>query len=195
MKNLSDGQLVSLATKNNQEALETLISRYLKPIYNFVRRYINNQSDAEDVTQEIFLKSWKHLKRFRLDKSFKVWLFAIAKNAAFDFLRKKRIITFTELAEEDKKGEILEEPVADAALLPSQLLEQKELAQKINQALLKLPVKQRAVIWLHYQEDMTFQEIAEVLHEPLNTTKSRYHRGLLTLRRFFVAPKPPFSAY
>lgn len=183
MINLTDEQLVGLALQNNEEALENLITRYFKRIYNFVLRYIGNQSDAEDVTQEIFLKVWKNIRRFKKGRLFKIWLFAIAKNAAFDFLRKKKIITFSELSQGQETEESAAEQIVDPQPLPSEIFEKKEISSLINRALNNLSIKERTVILLHYQESLTFQEISEIVKEPLNTVKSRYRRGLINLRQ------------
>ncbi|MBI4159946.1 sigma-70 family RNA polymerase sigma factor [Candidatus Wolfebacteria bacterium] len=71
-------------------SLELLIRRYLKPIYGFTYRYVGAGQDTEDVTQETFVKVWRNLKKFDQNKSFKTWIFSIAKNTAIDFLKKKK---------------------------------------------------------------------------------------------------------
>ena len=97
MANQSDQQLISAYLKGDQAALEILISRYLRLVYDFICQFAKNSADAQDITQEVFIKVWKNLKKFDRQKSFKSWLYTISKNAALDFLRQKRNITFTAL--------------------------------------------------------------------------------------------------
>ena len=88
--NESDKQLIINYLKGDEKSLELLIQSYLKPIYSFVYRCTGNTQDAEDVTQEVFVKVWRNLKKFDQRKSFKTWIFAIAKNTAFDHLKKRK---------------------------------------------------------------------------------------------------------
>ena len=82
-------QLVRDYLKGDENSLEILIGQYLKPIYSFIYRYVGNASEAEDITQEVFVRVWKNLKKFDQNKKFKTWIFGIAKNASIDWLRKK----------------------------------------------------------------------------------------------------------
>jgi len=94
MQNYTDEQLVASHLKGDGEALEILVSRYLKSIYSFAYRHIGNIHDAEDITQEVFVKVLRHLKKFDHDKSFKTWIFKITQNTSIDFFRKKKTIPF-----------------------------------------------------------------------------------------------------
>ena len=95
MKQLSDEHLVSKYLSGEKEALEILIRRYLKPVYGFVYKYTGGVSETEDISQDVFIKVWKNLKKFDQVKNFKTWLFTIAKNTTLDFLRKKKMIPFS----------------------------------------------------------------------------------------------------
>lgn len=90
MQNYSDEQLIARYLKGDEESLEFLIKKYLQPIYNFVCRYVDNEGNAKDITQEIFVKVWKNLKKFDQKRNFKTWIFSIAKNASIDFLKKEK---------------------------------------------------------------------------------------------------------
>ena len=92
---LSDERLVALACKNNQVALEVLFSRYLKVIYNFIYRAVSDSFEAEDLTQEVFIKVWKNLSKFDQSKTFKPWLYKIAKNTYLDYYKTKQPSVFT----------------------------------------------------------------------------------------------------
>ena len=170
----SDEQLVGDYLKGDDKSLEVLIKRYLGPIYGFVFRFVRNREDAEEIAQEVFVKVWRNLKKFNQSKSFKTWIFSIAKNTAVDFLRKRRVQVFSET-------EI--ETVADPMPLPQELLEKAETAKLLESALNKLERKYRMVLLLYYNDHFNFREIAEILDEPLNTIKSRHRRALLMLRK------------
>ena len=173
----SDEQLVGDYLKGDEKSLEILIKRYLGPIYGFVFRFVGNREDAEEIAQEVFVKVWRNLKKFNQSKSFKTWIFSIAKNTAVDFLRKRRIQFFSET-------EI--ETVADPMPLPQELLEKAEAAKLLESALNKLELKYRMVLYLYYNDHFNFREIAEILGEPLNTIKSRHRRALIILKKLLL---------
>lgn len=171
MGEVSDEQLVEQYLKGDEKSLEVLIKRYLKSIYSFVYKNVGNSDAAEDITQEVFVKAWKSIKRFDKNKSFKTWIFTIAKNSSIDFLRKKKIATI-----------VLTE---NSAIEKSDLInniEQKNTVAKIHNALKELSPSYQAVILLKNESNLTFREIAENLNEPLNTIKSRYRRAIFALK-------------
>ena len=182
MKTYTDEQLVTNYLKGDEEALEVLIKRYLKPIYSFTFRFVGNSQDAEDITQEVFVKVWRNLKKFDKNKKFKTWIFSIAKNTTTDFFRKKKAIPFSEF--KNKEGEnVLIGTLADPAPLPNEVLEGAGIAQGLISAMEKLLPKYRIVLFLRYNDHFTFREVAEVLGESLNTVKSRHRRALIILRK------------
>ena len=158
-----------------------MIGQYLKPIYSFVYRYVGNSQEAKDITQEIFVKVWRNLKKFDQQKSFKTWIFSIAKNAAIDSLKKKKSIPFSEFENEYGENTILE-TLADPAPLPHVLLEQQGMAQILSSAMDKLAPKYQMVLFLRYNDHFNFREIAESLEEPLHTITSRHRRALVKLK-------------
>jgi RNA polymerase sigma-70 factor (ECF subfamily) len=179
--NRSDQQLVSDYLSGDEKLLEVLFGRYLKPIYSFIYRYVGGGQDAEDVTQEAFVKAWRNLKKFDQKKSFKTWIFSIAKNAAIDFLKKKKAIPFSEF--ENEEGEnIITETLSDPSPLPHELLEKAGIAEMLNATMEKLSPKYRMVLFLRYNDHFTFREIAEIFGESVNTVKSRHQRALVKLR-------------
>lgn len=186
MRNCADEQLVFDYLKGDEGSLEVLIRRYLKPIYGFVYHMVGNVHDAEDVTQETFVKMWKHLKKFDSRKSFKTWLFSIAKNAALDFLKKKKAIPFSALDNEDGDN-VMIDSIADSEALPSEIFDREDIASFLASAMAKLPPMYRAVLTLHYNEQLRFREIADVLGEPLDTVKSRHRRACSMLRKFLTS--------
>jgi RNA polymerase sigma-70 factor (ECF subfamily) len=181
----TDEQLIANYLAGDEKSLEVLYSRYLKPIYSFVYRYAGSASDAEDVTQEVFVRVWHSLKRFNQKKSFKTWIFSIAKNAAVDHLKKKKTIPFSEFDMEDD-GNLIADTLADPSPLPQELLGKAGMAQMLNSAIEKLSPKYRMVLFLRYNDHFNFREIAEALGEPLPTITARHRRALVKLKEILT---------
>jgi RNA polymerase sigma-70 factor (ECF subfamily) len=181
MDDLSDSQLIENYLAGDENGLELLVRRYLNSIYSFSRRLTNDAGAAEDITQEVFIKVWKNLKKFDREKSFKAWIFKIARNTAIDYLRKKKILAFSDIENEDGENMAIEN-ISDPAPLPDEIFDRQNLKEELETAIKKLPLIFQTVIILHGLEELTFQEISDVLGEPVNTVKSRYLRGLSKLR-------------
>lgn len=174
-------QLIDDYLKGDKKSLEILIQQYLKPIYSFVYRYIGGAEEAEDITQEVFLRMWRNLKKFNHQKSFKTWIFSIAKNASIDFFRKKKMTPFSEY--ENERGEnAIVETLIDSSASAGEILERKDLGEKLAKAMEKLSPKYRMTLFLRYNDHFTFREIAESLNEPIDTIKSRHRRALILLK-------------
>ncbi|MGC8851711.1 MAG: RNA polymerase sigma factor [Minisyncoccia bacterium] len=177
----SDEQLITNYLAGDEKSLEILIHRYLKPIYNFVYRYIGDEQEAEDITQVVFVKMWKSLKKFDQKKKFKTWIFHIAKNTSLDFLKKKRAIPFSEFENEEGENKLIE-TLIDPAPLPDELFERANVGEILHTVMNRLAPKYRMILFLRYNDHFTFREISEALGEPLNTIKSRHRRALIKLK-------------
>ncbi|MFA6410840.1 MAG: RNA polymerase sigma factor [Candidatus Buchananbacteria bacterium] len=179
---ITDDLLIKKYLKSgDEESLRFLFSQYLKIVYNFSFYYLGNYADAQDVTQEVFIKVWRNLKKFDTSKNFKVWVLTIAKNTCLDFLKKKKNIPFS--AFEDEKGDnVLLETLADPEPMPDEIFAQKDVADFVSSALEQLPANYRVVLSLYYKEQLNFREISEALAEPINTVKSRHRRALILLK-------------
>ena len=175
---LPDKNLIQQYLKGDAKSLEILISRYLKMIYSFVYKNVGSQPEAEDITQEVFVRVWKNLKKFDWNKAFKPWIFQIAKNASIDFLRKKRSIPFSRFENEKGQNALVENIVA----APANLIENFSDKRVLAGAAFGLNEKEK-VINLRHNEGMSFKEIADIFNESINTVKSRYRRTLAVLRK------------
>ncbi len=181
----TDEQLVGKYLAGDESALRALIERYLKPVYNFVYRYVGNEGGAEDITQESFVKAWKHLRRFDQKRKFKTWIFTIAKNTALNWIKKKRPALISEFENWEGDNE-LSDSIADPSPLPEELFERSELSIKLSSAMDKLNPNHRTVLLMRYKENFTFQEISESLGKPLHTVKSQHRRALIKLREILI---------
>ena len=186
---MSSDEEIVLAYKNgNAEAFKKLIEEYISSLYNFTAR-LTNRNDAEDIVQEIFIKVWKNLNSFDENKaSFITWIFTIAKNTTTDFLRKRKSLLFSDLEKgnEEDMGSFAENIPAED-LMPDEELQilQEKTADKnfLNEILDKIKADYREVLVLHYQEEMTFEEIGKVLGKSPNTVKSQHRRAIMELRK------------
>jgi RNA polymerase sigma-70 factor (ECF subfamily) len=139
---------------------------------------------------------WRNLKKFNpkksyfakirneQGKSFRTWIFSIAKNTSIDALRKKRSIPFSEFENEDGKN-IFIETLTDHGLLPDELYQRADMMNELNLAVAKLPSEYRLIEQLHCIEQLTFKEISQILNKPLNTLKSQHRRALIRLKKIF----------
>lgn len=177
-----DRELVENAQKGDDEALRVLFGRHMNAVYGFLVRMLGSASDADDVTQETFIRLWKHLGKFDTSKSFRTWAFGIAHNAAIDHLRKRKHVTFSAFDTEDG-GNAMVDTLEDDADLPDEVLERKQAAEQLRAALDKLPPEYREVVLLRTDGELQFNEIGEALGAPLDTVKSRYRRALAMLRK------------
>ena len=185
MTNIGDEILIRKYLAGDEQSLELLIKQYLKPVYSFVSRYVGNGQEAEDITQEVFVRVWRNLKKFDQNKSFKTWLFSIAKNASLDFLKKKKAIPFSEFDTEEG-GNRITDTLADPSPLPLELLEKAGMARMLNEAMEKLSPQYRMVLFLRYNDHFNFREIAESFGEPLHTITSRHRRALIQLQKLLT---------
>ncbi len=182
MMNFSDEKLVERYLGGDLESFNFLIERYLKRVYNFIARYVGNAKEAEDLTQEAFLKIWRNLKKFDQKKSFRVWLWRIVRNTGVDYLRRKKAIVFSAL-ESDEEEERFSDKIVDAESSIIEKLNKEDLTKEVEKYLGKLSEQGKAVILLHYNQQMTFQEIADLLKEGVDTVKSRHRRSLIYLKK------------
>lgn len=160
---------------------DRLTNQFLPAVYRFVFSLVKNQADAEDITQETFVKAWRNFYQFDRQRNFQAWIFTIAKNVAFDWLKKKSPTPFSQF-DDDNGGNQLVDKLIDTEPLPSELLERVDATKVLTEALNKLAVEKRLVVLLYHYYDYNFKEIAEIISEPIDSVKSRYRRALQTLR-------------
>ena len=177
----TDEQLVSAYLRGNDAAFTVLVDRYMKHLYHFARQLVGENQAAEDIVQDTFLKAWKNLKRFDRTKSWKTWIFAIAKNTAYDALKKKKTLPFSSFKNEAGLNMLENTPLDEVH--PDELLDRELTVQTLDQGLQQLHPDHRVILVLRYQDDFSLHEIATILKEPYNTVKSRNKRALRSLKQ------------
>ncbi len=181
MAELSDDELIEQYLAGDERQLQPLFSRHAPAVYGLMLRFTSSSQEAEDLAQTAFIKAWQHLRSFDRSRRFSAWLLAIARNTAIDHMRKKRPVEFAALTEDHESA--VTESLADPAPLPEDLAHTGMLSRAVWQEISQLPERTGTVLLLHLQQELTFQEISEILHEPLDTVKSRYRRALITIRK------------
>lgn len=190
MKGENDSKLVSLYLDGNEEALKELVSRYLTPIYNFSYRLSGNKDEANDITQDTFIKIWKNLKKYKPEKKFSTWIFTIAKNTTFDWLRKRKSDLFSNIKINDNEdSDEYEKNIPDTELLQHEIFEKDEMKRQVEEALDILSIEEKTVVILHNSEEMSFEEISLLVKKPMNTTKSQYRRSLIKMKTYLSSKK------
>lgn len=185
---ITDQELISQYLNGQTDALDTVVNRYLKIVYTFIYRLVNDQDTASELSQITFIKVWQKLNYFDQTKNFKTWLLTIAKNTALDHLRKKKVLIFSQLADNDLESS---QTLIDQAPLPSDLFEQAELGRELELYLNQLATEDKIIILLHHENDLSLTAIADLLGKPPNTVKSRYRRALAKVRTLLLANRAP----
>lgn len=187
--NMSDEQLALLSQQGDDRSFQEIVRRYLKPIYHFARQYVHTPEDAEDITQDSFYKAWKYIKKYKTEKKFKPWLYTIARNTALDYLKKKKPAVFSTLdTVEDTVP--FSDTLEDAEPLQPEVFEQAELRTEMAALIDTLHPDHRSVLVLHYHEELTFEEISDILEKPMNTVKSWHRRALTKIREALHQNRP-----
>lgn len=174
-------QKTIMSAKNGDiDAFEKILTLYEKQIFSYLYRIINQKEDAEDLTQITFLKLYKNIKSIDTDKNFNAWVYKIATNSAYDWLRKKR--SHPELFIEDTNTiETIEDENA------YDIVEGIESKEAIKEALNKIKPIYKSILLLFYHDELSYQEISWVLSIPLNTVKSHLYRAKKALKNELIS--------
>lgn len=185
----TDLELVERVQSGDVESFEVLIRRYQQRVYNQVCRMVRSPEDAADLTQEVFLRIYGSLNRFRGQASFQTWLYRVTANLCVDRHRRAQRTPAVSLSldapAETDDGEIDRE-VADWAGNPESGALSVELQRHVREAVWRLSDKLRAVVVLHDLQGCSYEEIAEALDIPLGTVKSRLFNARAELRRLLA---------
>ena len=174
-------QLVSAARDGDMDAFEALVHLYEKRVFALTLRMCGNPEDAAEAAQEAFLAAWQGLAFFRGEASFSTWLYRLTSNACVDLLRKENRHQGPSLDDESVSAE-----VPDPTPTPEKAVEQQELRRQIEAGLQTLSPEHREVLILREIQQLSYDEIADVLSLDLGTVKSRINRGRRQLREFLL---------
>ncbi len=180
--------IVERASKGDIQAFEALVSAYEKSLYNIAFRLVSNSEDAMDIVQEVFLKTYQALPKFRGESRFSTWIYRVCVNASLDHIRKYNKVKVysldTPVVFPDSE---VQRQVEDQGDSTEDIVESKFLGEKALSVLNGLDPHYRAILILCDVQGYSYQEISEILDVSLGTVKSRIHRARNIVRKLFEA--------
>jgi RNA polymerase sigma-70 factor (ECF subfamily) len=181
----TDSQLIELVNAGHTNAFNSLVNRYRDRIFSVVYNMTSNREDANDVTQDVFVKAFHNIHRFQQKSTFFTWLYRIAVNTAISFIKKNRNRQFFSLENFEEEGISgkLAEILSSRKHSRRELLLQ-ELQEKLNEALQKLSVKHRTTVVLFEIEGLSHKDIGEILNCSEGTVRSRLHYAKNELQNY-----------
>ncbi len=177
MEAAADNELVRRCLTGDELAYRELIARYERQVYSLTLRMVRQREDAEDLTQETFVRMFKALARYDPARPFPAWLFTIAARLSIDQLRRRRMKMVSLFRSEPGESEEHLIDVVDRTPGPEELAQYAEEQRATERLIGSLPEHYRVVVVLRHQQGLSYEEIAEALHLPLGTVKARIHRA------------------
>jgi len=180
-----DRILIERCLKGEEKAFEELLNKYKNPVFSICYRMVRNHTDAEDLAQEAFIRTFSVLDRYDPSYPFSSWLYRITSNLCIDFLRRAKDGTVS-----------LDQPIVGAegdmqrqfpsnVVKPDRIVESDEMMAALEEAIGTLPDHYRIIVILRHQEQLSYEEISENLGIPLGTVKARIHRARNMIKDFF----------
>ncbi len=174
---MNENELIIKSQNGDINSFEILIENYQKYAFNIAYKMMHNYDDANDVTQEAFIKVFQYIKNFKRDSSFSTWLYRIVINTCKDEFKKRNKIQTISIDEEDSYKE-----VKDDSKTPDEILESVEMRETIDRAINSLSSNYKEIIILRDIKELSYKEISEQLELPIGTIKSRICRARIELR-------------
>ena len=165
--------------RTRNEAFNLLLKKYQQKIYWHIRRMVIDHDDADDLTQDVFIKVWKNLATFRSDSQLYTWMYRIASNECITFLNKKKQKNNISLDDVDYS-------LADT-LVEGSYFNGDKAQKKLQEAIITLPEKQRLVFNMKYYEDMKYEEMSQVLGTSVGALKASYHLAVKKIEAILLA--------
>ncbi|MCX6756700.1 MAG: RNA polymerase sigma factor [Candidatus Nomurabacteria bacterium] len=171
MDTQSDEQIVLRIRKGDKELFGVLIDRYEAKLTRYIKRFLQNEEDITDIVQNVFIKVFVNLQSFDVDRTFNSWIYRIAHNETVTYLKKRGNEKVSFLDFDTMFPHPFAKETADKGTLD------KELEDLMTSSLSLIPLKYKEVLVLYYYEELSYQEIADVLHIPIATVGVRLRRG------------------
>ncbi len=168
-RQVDDRFLITAARDGDLDAFEALVRRHEVAVYRVAFRLLRSDADAQDATQETFVRAWRSISRFRNESTFSVWLYRIVTRRCLDLLAARR------------PSAILEDDEIDAGVDTAETAEGRERLRAVTRAIAALPAGQRAALVLREFEGLSYDEIADVLETTVPAVKGRIHRARLSV--------------
>jgi RNA polymerase sigma-70 factor (ECF subfamily) len=173
---MTDDQLVARAQDGDLPAFEELVKKYQREVYGLACRMVSDSEEARDLAQQAFLQAFVHIKSFRRDAQFRTWLFRIAINQCYNFLKGRK--RFGDPIDCDEVNLVGEWASPEAELVS------QDDRRRLYEAMAQLPAKQRAVITLKIEQGLSYEEISQVLGGTAGAARVNYCQALKTLKKY-----------
>jgi RNA polymerase sigma factor (sigma-70 family) len=184
----SDGSLVQQALAGDQEAFEALVQRYRVALFRLVYRYVGERDEVNDVLRQVWLQLYLSLSVLCGCESIKPWLFKVAHNCSIDALRRRRALPFSQVEASDGGDEdSWLDSIPDVRPTPEEEALVHDLQRSLVLAIRSLPKKQRPVVLLYYENQLSFPEIGHILDRPYSTVRTQFRRAKASLRMAVTA--------
>ena len=177
-----DASLVRRCLAGDEKAYRELIEQHQAQVYSLAMRMVRRAEDAEDLTQETFVRMFRALSRYDPTRPFAAWLFTIATRLCIDHIRRRKVSPISLTQREQDSEEEYQIEVEDPGLKPDEVTTHAEEERRAADLIASLPPHYRIVVILRHVQDLSYEEIAEALHLPLGTVKARIHRARALLR-------------
>ena len=164
---VDEDKIREACTRNPEEGFRMLVDQFQQPMYWHIRRMVVSHEDAEDVLQETFIRIFRYIGDFRSESSLSTWIYRIVTNECIRFLNKKK--------EEILSSEEVQEDLLNKLMASEYLDYENEMEVKFQQAVLRLPEKQRVVFNLRYYDELSYEEISKITDSKVETLKANYH--------------------
>ena len=172
---MEDNELIAEFKSGNKRAFNALVNKYRERVYNIIYRMLRNEDEALDLSQDVFVKVYKSLDKFRGESAFYTWLYRIAVNLSINYVKRNKHRKFEDVQTYAFKLKTKHEN-------PQQEYEKIELKRAIEKAMHNLPNKQRAIFIMRYYENLSHKEIAEITGKSIGSVKANYHHALQKLK-------------
>lgn len=173
---IDDAECVRRVQRGDIDSFEVLVRRHQKAIFNLVYRLLGNYDEAAEVSQDVFLSAFKSIHQFRGEANFSTWLYRIGLNHAST---RRKSLNSAQRRQLPLDGT---EVIANSTVDPAKNFEDKEIQQRVQQALNSLDAEDARIILLRDLQDIPYDEVAEILDLPVGTVKSRLHRARQALK-------------
>lgn len=164
---VDEDKIREACTRNPEEGFRMLVDQFQQPMYWHIRRMVVSHEDAEDVLQETFIRIFRYIGDFRSESSLSTWIYRIVTNECIRFLNKKK--------EEILSSEEVQEDLLNKLMASVYVDYENEMEVKFQQAVLRLPEKQRVVFNLRYYDELSYEEISKITDSKVETLKANYH--------------------
>ena len=182
---IDEKELIERILDGDQDAFAALVEAYRKSVYNLCLRMVSNPTDAEDLAQEAFLKVWRGLRFYKFESSFSTWLYRLTGNVCIDFIRKKKRKSAVSLTAPDAE-EGIELEISDTDPGPEEQLLHREDHRAIAEAMAQLEEDDRMILTLRVVEELSYEQIGQIMDLKEGTVKSRLARARTKLRKILL---------